>query len=410
MSIYPTRKFWEDDLEVPVNHLLDRFHNTKIRQSWIDSLSGRQLNIIFQNSFKDKLNGQLFDDGIYDDTSVQYKRKVIASHSDSLVTYYLITCFDRAKLEVTISEIARSALTAELMKSYLVKNNNKYDKKSLLFLLFHTDYNLLKSVYHFEKIQRKSFMSFALQKTPRQPNTPFKDFISQKIIQQILKEDDIKRSDGFENQLQGLFYHQNRLYVLIRKASDIDLLLNSNKVIHGHKAEWMILDFLLNGTQVDLGTRNIDQATEVANSIASCYFGCECVFVDVQDKNFAKQVHKFIEVCIDGSDPNICIFELKFQSDRFKYSYTNITLTVTPYDPIAPELHVLKPSVGDILPSIKSIKVIFQGKKIGLFFKQSDEYITIYYSEHPLNKKEREDFKTYMKQFYGLTILPRANL
>ncbi len=47
MNIYPNRKFWEDDLEVPVNHLLDRFHNTKIRQSWIDSLSGKQLNTYF---------------------------------------------------------------------------------------------------------------------------------------------------------------------------------------------------------------------------------------------------------------------------------------------------------------------------------------------------------------------------
>ncbi|WP_264376971.1 MULTISPECIES: hypothetical protein [unclassified Wolbachia] len=410
MNIYPNRKFWEDDLEVPVNHLLDRFHNTKIRQSWIDSLSGKQLNIIFQNSFKDKLNAQLFDDESYDNTSVQYKRKVIANYSDSLVTYYLITCFDRAKLEVTVSEIARSALTTELMKSYLVKNNNKYDKKSLLFLLFHADYNLLKSVYHFEKIQRKSFMSFALQKIPRRPSTPFKDFISEEIIQQILKEDNIKRNDSFENQLQGFFYHQNRLYVLIRKASDIDLLLNSNKVIHGHKAEWMILDFLLNGTQVDLGARNIDQAIEIANSIASCYFGCECIFVDVQDKNFAEQVHKFIETCINESDSNIRVFELKFQSNRFNYSYTNITLTVAPYDPIAPELHVLKPFVGNIVPLIESIKVIFQGKKIGLFFKRSDEYIAIYYSEHPLNKREREDFKAYIKQFYGLTILPRANL
>jgi len=296
------------------------------------------------------------------------------------------------------------------MKSYLVKNNSKYDKKSLLFLLFHADHNLLKSVYHFDKIQRKGFMSFALQKAPRQPNIPFKNFISQETIEQVLKDNDAKRSDGFENQLQGFFYHQNRLYILIRRASDIDLLLSSNKVIHGHKPDWMILDFLLNGTQVDLCAKNIDQTIEIANSIASIYFNCECVFINVQDKNFAAQVRKFIETCIDGSDTNIRVFELKFQSNRFKYSYTRITLTVAPYDPIAPELHVLKPSVGDILPSIESLKVMFQGKKIGLFFKRSGEYITIYYSEHPLNKKEREDFKAYMKQFYGLTILSKANL
>ncbi|WP_065106763.1 hypothetical protein [Wolbachia endosymbiont of Nomada ferruginata] len=410
MNVYPNRKFWEDDLEVPVNYLLERFHNTEVRHSWMNSLSGRQLSVIFQHCFKDKLNGQLFDDQDYDNTSIQYKRKVIAKHLDSLVIYYLISCFERAKLEATVSEIARSALTEELMKSYLLKGNNKYDKKSLLFLLFHVDHNLLKSVYHFEKIQRKGSVSFALQKTPRQPNVPFKDFISQETIVQILKEDDIKRNDGFENQLQGFFYHQNRLYVLVRRASGIDLLLNSNKVIHGHKPDWMILDFLVNGTQVDLTAKNIDQATEIANSIASRYFSSECVFVNAQDKNFAEQVYKFIKVCVDGSDSNIFTFELKFQSNRFKYSNTCITLTVIPHDPIASELYILHPSIGDILKSIELMKIIFQGKKIGLFFKRSDEHIAIYYSEYPLNKKEREDFKAYMKQFYGLTILPRANL
>ncbi|GFR06853.1 uncharacterized protein gp10 [Trichonephila clavata] len=317
MQIYPNRKFWEDDLEVPVNYLLERFHNTEVRYSWMNSLSGRQLSVIFQHCFKDKLNGQLFDDEDYDNTSIQYKRKVIAKHLDSLVIYYLISCFERAKLEATVSEIARSALTEELMKSYLLK---------------------------------------------------------------------------------------------VRRASGIDLLLNSNKVIHGHKPDWMILDFLVNGTQVDLTAKNIDQATEIANSIASRYFSSECVFVNAQDKNFAEQVYKFIKVCVDGSDSNIFTFELKFQSNRFKYSNTCITLTVIPHDPIASELYILHPSIGDILKSIELMKIIFQGKKIGLFFKRSDEYIAIYYSEHPLNKKEREDFKAYMKQFYGLTILPRANL
>ncbi|WP_254229476.1 hypothetical protein [Wolbachia pipientis] len=405
MNIYPNRKFWEDDLEVPVNHLLERFHNTQIRQSWINSLSGRQLNVIFQQSFSHKLNGQLFDEGNYDNISIQYKRKVITHHLDSLVVYYLISCFEFAKLEATISEIARSTLTEQLMQSYLLKSSNKYDKKSLLFLLFHIDHNLLKDVYHFEKIQRKGYVYFALQKNPRQPSISFKNFISEQIIKQILKED---RSDGCESQLKGLFHHQNRLYVLIRRASDIDLLLNSNKVIHGHKPEWMILDFLVSGNQVNLAAKNIDQASEIANSIASRYFSCECIFVNMQDKNFAEQVYKFIKACIYGSDSNILTFELSFRSNRLKHSNTCITLTVVPHDSIASELHILHFSIDDIL--VESIKIIFQGKKIGLFFKSSDDYIAIYYSEHPLNKKEREEFKAYMKQSYGLTILSKANL
>jgi hypothetical protein len=39
----------------------------------------------------------------------------------------------------------------------------------------------------------------------------------------------------------------------------------------------------------------------------------------------------------------------------------------------------------------------------------SGEYVTIYYSEQHLNKKGREDLKTHMEKFYGLTILSKAN-
>ncbi|WP_265022429.1 hypothetical protein [Wolbachia endosymbiont (group B) of Ischnura elegans] len=79
MEIYPSHKFWESDLEVPVNLLLDRFQDSNIRQSWLDSLSGKQLSIIFQHRFKSHLNGQLFQDGDYDDRSTQQKRKILAS-------------------------------------------------------------------------------------------------------------------------------------------------------------------------------------------------------------------------------------------------------------------------------------------------------------------------------------------
>ncbi|XGA08889.1 MAG: hypothetical protein U0X86_001224 [Wolbachia endosymbiont of Xenopsylla cheopis] len=318
MQIYPSYEFWENDLEVPAYYLLSRFQNAEIRKLWLDSLTGKQLNIIFKHSFNHQQ--QLFEDDIsHDDMSVQQKRKIIANGSDALFNYYLISYFDRTKLESAISEVARLALTQKLMELYLIKNNTKYDKRCLLFLLFQTNYSLLKSVYHFDKVQKRGSIAFTLEKVPRQiNNTAFKDFISQEIIAQILKEDDTRRNDGLKNQLQGLFYHQNRIYVFIRRASDFCFLLNSNKVVHGHKPEWMILDFSLTGTQVNIGAKNSSEIARIANDIVSKYFGCECVFINMQEQNFAAQVYKFLQACIEGADADICIFEIKFRSAYFR--------------------------------------------------------------------------------------------
>jgi hypothetical protein len=409
MEVYPNCEFWESDLEVPVSYLHGRFQSHETRKLWLDSLSGKQLNVIFQNCFQHYLNKQLFNDGSYDDTSTQQKRKILTNCSDSLFQYYLISYFDRAKLETAVSEVARFAITQELMASYLIKNNTKYDKKSLLFLLFHINYEFLRSVYHFDKVQKKGFSSFTLQNSPRQLKIPFKSFLSKEVVCELLQEYDAKKDDSFETQLQGFFYHQNRIYVFIRRASDIDLLLNSNKIVHGHKPDWMIFDFSLNGTHVNLCAKNTNKAVEIANSIVSCYFASSCIFVSVKDKNFSAQVYKFLQACIEGFDTNICIFELNFKSACFKNSNTYLTLTVKPYDPIAEELHLLKSSIGNVLKSIQSAKVMFQNKKVTLSFKDSEGYIAIYYSEHPLNKKEREDLNIHMKQIYGLTILSRAN-
>ncbi len=158
--------------------------------------------------------------------AVQYKRKVIANYSDSLVTYYLITCFDRAKLEVTVSEIARSALTTELMKSYLVKNNNKYDKKSLLFLLFHGRLQSFKVCLSFEKNTKKEFHVFCLTKKHQDgPSTPFKDFyLRGNHTTNTGKEDNIREMTVSRINYKVSSIIRIVLYVLIRKASDIDLL------------------------------------------------------------------------------------------------------------------------------------------------------------------------------------------
>ena len=53
----------------------------------------------------------------------------------------------------------------------------------------------------------------------------------------------------------------------------------------------------------------------------------------------------------------------------------------------------------------------FQNKKVTLSFQaniQDPNYIVINYSEHVLNKKEREDFKSLIKDTYGITVLSRA--
>ncbi|WP_339048025.1 hypothetical protein [Candidatus Mesenet endosymbiont of Phosphuga atrata] len=404
--IYPNREFWENDLEVPATDLLSHFQSANTCRLWLNSLTGKQLNIIFQYHLNHQQ--QLFVGSFYHDgRSAEQKRNILNGGFDFLFRYYLVSYFSHAKSELAVVEVARSILDKDLMEIFLLKDK-KYDKKSLLLTLFVTNFNLLQQIFHFDKVQKRSFSSFTLKNPPRQKTATFKDFVSKEKVQQILKQHDLTENDNFESQFQGFFFYQNRIYVFIRRARDLDLILNSNQVVHGYKPDWIIIDFALNANQVNLCTKSINQGLKITNSIVSQYFERECLFIDTHNHNMAMQVLTFLKACVQKSVPNVCMFELKFSSSEPK---TYLTLTT---NDVQEWLQKLEPSVGNVLHDItliQHVKVVFQNKKVTLSFQaniQDPNYIAINYSEHILNKKERDDFKSLIKDTYGITVLSRA--
>lgn len=401
-KIHPNREFWESHLEMPLDRLIQDYQDAKIRKNWLDSLSGRQLGLLVDLSMQKPIH----------ELSVQQMRKALTDFPEELINYFLVHHFNHAKLEAAITEIAKPVLSAETMAKLLVKDD-KYDKKGLLFALFKADPELLKHVYHFDKVQKKGFGSFVLKSPPRQPSISFKEFATEGLVHTLLKSYDEEQSDRFETHLQGLFYHEDRLYLFIRRASDEDLLLSANRIVHGHKPDWIILDFAANATQVNLCAKCSNQGLKIANRLVSSYFEKDCSFINMQDYNFAVQVKTFLRSCASEIDKELKLFELKFRSAHLKNN-TYLILTTHPTDPIAEELEALHQAVGDVLEDIAmidSVRVVFQGKKITLFFRvdaADPGHIMICYSEYVLDQKGRAAFKTWMKDCYGLTILPKA--
>jgi hypothetical protein len=401
-KIHPNREFWESHLEMPLDRLIQDYQDAKIRKDWLDSLSGRQLGLLFDLSMQKPPH----------ELSVQQMRKTLTDFPEELLNYFLVHHFNHAKLEAAITEIAKPVLSAETMAKLLVKDD-KYDKKGLLFALFKADPELLKHVYHFDKVQKKGFGSFVLKNPTRQPAVSFKEFASEDVIRAALKAHDEEQNDSFETHLQGLFYHEDRLYLFIRRASDEDLLLSSNRIVHGHKPDWIILDFAANANQVNLCAKCSNQGLKIAGRLVSSYFEKDCSFTNMQDYNFAAQVKTFLRSCASESDKELKLFELKFRSPHLKNN-THLILTTHPTDLIAEELEALHQAVGDVLEDIAmidSVRLVFQGKKVTLFFRvdaADPGHVMICYSEYVLDKKGRSAFKTWMKDCYGLTILPKA--
>lgn len=332
--------------------------------------------------------------------------------SDDLFNYYLVNRFNHAKLETAVSDIAKANLRDDLLEFCLVKNN-KYDKKSLLFALFNQNPDALKNIYHYDKIHKKGFAAFVLLNPPRQQARTFADFISLYPISKILEQYDLNLGDGFESQLQDTFIHDGRIYLFIRRASDEDVLLSSDQLLHGHKPEWTIIDFSDNGKQANICAKCPQKSVFISNALISEYFNQPVSFTDAADVNFKKQVERFLRLSASESDPELKLFEIRFRSPYF-HNNTEIAISTCPYNSIAEDLKAMQGAAGDVLADITcvdSIKVLYQNKRITLYFRCLDEacdHIRICYSEHVLDKNAREIFKSWMRDTYGLKILPKA--
>jgi len=402
--VTPNRRFWEYDLELPIERLMDEYSNPNLRQNWLESLSPRQVTMLYVvNQAEADVSKTL---------PVAQMRKTLMEQSDDLFNYYLVNRFNHAKLETAVSDIAKANLRDDLLEFCLVKNN-KYDKKSLLFALFNQNPDALKNIYHYDKIHKKGFAAFVLLNPPRQQARTFADFISSYPISKILEQYDLNLGDGFESQLQDTFIHDGRIYLFIRRASDEDVLLSSDQLLHGHKPEWTIIDFADNGKQANICAKCPQKSVFIANTLISEYFNQPISFTDAADVNFKKQVERFLRLSASESDQELKLFEIRFRSPYF-HNNTEIAISTCPYNSIAEDLKAMQGAAGDVLADITcvdSIKVLYQNKRITLYFRCLDEacdHIRICYSEHVLDKNAREIFKSWMRDTYGLKILPKA--
>jgi len=402
--ITPNRRFWEYDLELPIERLMDEYSNPNLRQSWLESLSPRQVTMLYAVNQADA--------DVSKTLPVSQMRKTLMEQSDDLFNYYLVNRFNHAKLETAVSDIAKATLSDDLLEFCLVKNN-KYDKKSLLFAMFSQNPDVLKNIYHYDKIHKKGFAAFVILNSPRQQTKTFADFILSNPISKILEQYDLNLGDGFQSQLQDTFVHRGRVYLFIRRASDEDVLLSSDQLLHGHKPEWTIIDFADNGKQVNICAKCPQKSVVIANALISAYFNQPISFTDAADVNFKKQVERFLRLSASESDQELKLFEIRFRSPYF-HNNTEIAISTCPHNSIAEDLKAMQGAAGDVLADITcvdSIKVLYQNKRITLYFRCLDEacdHIRICYSEHVLDKNAREIFKSWMRDTYGLKILPKA--
>lgn len=394
----PPRVFWENDLEMGVDYLLAPTRKDGHWSGWLAARTGRQLDILCKAL------------GVDSTGSIQEKRETLLTLSDELDRYYLAERFSQYKSKVAIIDFAKGVLPAEEVEVCRAGEDG-YDTTALMLAIFARKWSDLRLIFHLEKIHKTGFARMKMKSQIRKPKQAFEAFLQTDAVQQVLNGFDRSRGDRLTSELKDVVHREGQHLVFIRRADRPDHLVNgTGGVIHGYKSEWIILDFEDGAKRVKISSVSVSVPLEIANRIASAYFGEECEYENESEITYAKQIQRFLGDIRDELVGPLMLVEVIAGNSPLEGS-PKIKITDPGSGSIGQALTHFEGTIGKFMADIdclESVKVLFQKKRVSLIFEKvegtTDEYV-VRYSDSRLNGMQRPEFEQYMRDTHGIVIL-----
>lgn len=407
----PPREFWANELEFDSARAEQAIAAGGAMEEWIDGLTGQRVRMLCALL------------GLVHEGSIRQLRPLLYERAEVLQPFFLIEQFGKGKSEVAVVEVAREALSPHLVDLCIRRKrkrrepadgdepaDERYDKTALLFALCAKDPNLLKEAFHFDKVHKKGFASMVLAEAPKNPpKTSFGAFLTEETVRGIVEAYQRTRRDGSVSELQGIWMREGRYYVFVRRTERPDHIHDGRRIVHGYRAEWIVLDFSPDGDQVNIASRSVEEPREMADRIASAYFGCDCRFVNEENMTDAGTIERFVAAA-RAMENCVGLVEVCVSNSPLRGS-SKVRISNEQAKALTESLDHFDAAVGTMmedLADVEWIKVLYRRKRVGLQFEQDEsghgQYV-VRYTDQRLNAFERRRFEQQMREDHGIAIL-----
>jgi len=393
----PPQEFWENELEIGCESALQPATRKDFMNGWIAGRTGRQLSVIRQ-----KL-------GITGEGSVRKRKTELSPQDPRLLPFVLIQEFARFKSHGAIFEWAERVLPDTALEQCR-QSEVRYDTLALCFALYDQDPDQLPPILHLDRTYKSGFARMKLVQNFRKPEQPLEKGLTRTLVQTVLTEYDEIRDDGRAGEFKNLVPDENRVLVFVRRCERPDAIMQGTRVVHGHRREWIVLEFFDGAKRVNIASLTVDESLEIANRIGSAYHGRECHYDNEVAWIAAKQIEHYLEKLKHDKDSVLKWVELVVANTPLAGA-CGMRLTDAESNPIGKAVIHFEQRIGKILSPIdriESIKVLFRDKRVSLQFEREDESKDAYvvrYSDHRLTPKERRLFEEHMREIHEIPVL-----
>jgi len=390
----PPASYWEADLEVSRGQILEDASQDGYLSEWIGKLPGRPIGMLCRIL------------GVEPGGSVQRKKDALRERQNELLPYLLVDRFAFRRSKVATADIAEQVLSEEEL-DLCRKGEDEYDITALLFAVFHRRWQDLRTVFHLDKIHKSGFARMSLNGAGKPPAQTLGDYLKPETLRGLLKSFDHAQGPGRRSELRDVIVRGDRHIVFVRRGERPDLIMQNQAVVHGFRPEWIVLDFDDDAKHVNISSHSVSEPLEIANRIASGYFGHACEYDNQIEVTYEKQLEILLGQLIDEQVDELSFVEIVVANSLLDGASK---IRLSDAASVCRSLRHFGKAVGNLLTTItqiESIKVGYLGKRVTLLFEQDDavgEYI-VRYSDHRLNGLERRSFEAYMKRTHGITTL-----
>lgn len=391
-----TRDFWENELELDIEDPLRRAGDPDELRAWVDCRTGRQLDVLC------RVLGLRA-------ARIKDKRAALGSCDGQLATFYLTDHFARHRGKFAVADLAAARLDAEIVGLCRVNDEDEFDTRALLYALIAADPEHLRTVFHLDKIHKSGFARMSLKQKVRQPDASFEKFLRPKQAEQILKDYDRQKRDQRRSQLKNIVRHHHHHLVFIRRPERPQYILREDRIQHGHRAEWIILDFADNARRVRISSDSNEVPLQIANAFASAYFGKDVAYDNECEITYEKQIHTLLDQLKAGTCEGLKLIDLDVPNSPLH----GVDLRLGHDDPevVQRAIAAVERDHGSLtahIDRIAKLKFIYLSKRIDVQFEKldtgPDEYI-VRYMDHRLNATLRKRFEDFMRDTHGIPIL-----
>ena len=121
------------------------------------------------------------------------------------------------------------------------------------------------------------------------------EFLASEDLKKLLERFDRDRRDRRRYQLRGAFEREGGCLVYIRRPHKEARLLISDRLRHGHQADWIVLEFREEGRLLNVASHGKKASFEIADRIASAFYGQPCEYINVEEVVYSAQLEAFLE-------------------------------------------------------------------------------------------------------------------